>query len=476
MNINNYNEFISESVILESNIYYSNKFIEVLKNTDDYISKELLGLTYKDIDVPFNFFDANYKKNDTVLFYPDSKVSKKIVTQTYSFSLRSAAFQSIMTLYLKQPKLNLSDFDLIPTNIEIEIVDKIPNDIVKNVYGQNTDIDIFVIKRLGSDKLALCEKYSIYFDVDYNNVKPSEMKVGRLVNTLLKKSGIKVSDKEVEQFVNKWKSYVDYTNNKYSKFELVKGEDIRYWYYEEKYEGYGGSLNGSCMKHKKCQPFFDLYVENPDVCQLLILKSHNEDTILGRALVWKLRDGDTFMDRIYTSYDSDVELFKKYAKEKGWLYKSSQDFNEDTEIVQPDGEEKQLTLNIDLKNSYFDSYPYMDTLKFLNTRNNTLTNSSFSNFTNRLEDTNGGICETCNGEGQLDCPECGGTGDFTCTYCNGSGELKCGYCNGEGVDSDGKECEECKGSGEQDCDNCDNGYIECETCRGNCTVDCPECQ
>jgi RecJ-like exonuclease len=67
----------------------------------------------------------------------------------------------------------------------------------------------------------------------------------------------------------------------------------------------------------------------------------------------------------------------------------------------------------------------MDTLKFLNTRNNTLTNSSFSNFTNRLEDTNGGVCGMCNGSGTLDCPDCGGTGDFTCVDCNGSGELSC---------------------------------------------------
>lgn len=475
MNINNYDEFISESVILESNIYYSNKFIEILKNTDDYISKELLGLTYKDIDVPFNFFDANYKKNDTVLFYPDSKVSKKIVTQTYSFGLTSTAFQGIMTLYLKQAKLNLSDFDLIPTNIEIEIVDKIPNDIVKNVYGQNTNMDIFVIKRLGSDKLALCAKGSIYFDIDYNSIKPSEMKVGRLVNTILKKSGIKVSDKDIEQFVNKWKSLIDFSNNKYSNFKLVKGEDIRYWYYEEKYEGYGGSLNGSCMKDKKCQPFFDLYVENPDVCQLLILKSHNEDAILGRALVWKLRDGDTFMDRIYTSYDSDVELFKKYAQEKGWMYKSCQDFNEDTSIVLPNGEVKHLTLNVDLKNSYFDSYPYMDTLKFLNYNKNTLTNNTYGHYTNKLEDTNGGVCEVCNGSGTLDCPDCGGTGDFTCADCNGSGELSCGYCDGKGVDKEGNECKECKGRGEENCNNCNNGYIECEMCHGNCTVDCPDC-
>jgi len=474
MNINNYDEFILESVILESNIYYSDQFIEILNNTDDYISKELLGLTYVDIDIPFNFFDANYKKNDTILFYPDSKIKKLIKTNNYSFYLTSSAFQSIMRLYLSK-NYDISQFEKIPPSKEIEIVERIPSNIILKVFS-NVNLPVFLVKRSDNGKFGICTKDGIDFLIDYNNIKPSEMKIGRLVNTILKKSGIKYSDKDVEQFVNKWKSYIDFNNDKYNQFELVKGEDIRYWYYEEKYEGNGGSLNGSCMKYKKCQKYFDIYVENPEVCQLLILKSHNEDKILGRALVWTLNDNKIFMDRIYTSNDSDVNLFKKYAQEKGWSYKSSQDFNEGTNIVLPEGGSKHLTLNVDLKKSYFYSYPYMDTLKFLNTISNTLTNSSFTNYTNRLEDTNGGICETCNGEGVLDCPECGGTGDFTCAYCNGSGELKCGYCNGEGVDSDGKECEECKGSGEQDCDNCDNGYITCDECRGNCTVDCYDCQ
>lgn len=474
MNINNYDEFILESIILESNIYYSDNFIEILKNTDDYISKELLGLTYKDIDVPFNFFDANYKKNDTVLFYPDNKIKKTIKTNSYSFYHSSGAFEDLMSFYFKKKGLNISNFERLFPDTEIEIIEKIPTDIISKIYS-NPDIILFLVKKVSNGKLAVCTKNGISFDVDYNSIKPSEMKIGRLVNTVLKKSSIKVSDKDIEQFVNKWKSFIDFSNNKYSNFELVKGEDIRYWYYEEKYDGYGGSLNGSCMKYKKCQSFFDLYVENPDVCQLLILKSHNEDRILGRALVWKLRDGDTFMDRIYTSNDSDIDLFKKYAKEKGWLYKSSQDFNEDTAIVLTDGEEKHLTLNVDLKNSYFDSYPYMDTLKFLNYNKNTLTNSAYSHYTNKLEDTNGGVCEMCNGCGTVDCPDCGGTGDFTCADCNGSGAVSCSHCDGKGVDKEGNECDDCKGSGEEKCGNCNDGYIECDMCRGDCTVDCPEC-
>lgn len=30
------------------------------------------------------------------------------------------------------------------------------------------------------------------------------------------------------------------------------------------------TLGKSCMSHKECQSFLDIYVENPEVCQMLI--------------------------------------------------------------------------------------------------------------------------------------------------------------------------------------------------------------
>ena len=63
-------------------------------------------------------------------------------------------------------------------------------------------------------------------------------------------------------------------------------------------------------------------MQSPEVCTLVIYKSDDDtDKILGRALLWKLRDGKRFMDRIYTANDSDVQLFKDYAKENGWYTK-----------------------------------------------------------------------------------------------------------------------------------------------------------
>jgi hypothetical protein len=104
------------------------------------------------------------------------------------------------------------------------------------------------------------------------------------------------------------------------------------------------------MRYTDCQTYFDIYVKNPEVCQLLILKSDdNKDKIKGRALVWKLTDGTYYMDRIYTINDSDRLLFLDYARLKKIQY--SYDSNKIGENI-----EVQLG-----NHGYYNKYPYMDT-------------------------------------------------------------------------------------------------------------------
>ena len=87
--------------------------------------------------------------------------------------------------------------------------------------------------------------------------------------------------------------------------------------------------------------WLQIYTDNPDVCQLLILKDDDQqDKIKGRALVWKLSfpADTTYVDRIYTHDDSDLELFKQYIAQQGLMlkkiYTSSTD---DSTMIDPDG-------------------------------------------------------------------------------------------------------------------------------------------
>ena len=120
---------------------------------------------------------------------------------------------------------------------------------------------------------------------------------------------------------------------------------------EDNYQFRKGQLGSSCMRYKKCQGYLDIYVDNPESCNLLIMYSDlNKSKISGRAIIWKVSDKLTIMDRIYTINDYDIQVFKKYAEEKGW------------ETV----DKIRSTVKIPLKKSNFSQYPYVDNFFILN--------------------------------------------------------------------------------------------------------------
>lgn len=96
-------------------------------------------------------------------------------------------------------------------------------------------------------------------------------------------------------------------------------------------------------------------------------------------------------------------------------------------------------------------------------------------------------CDSCSGEGELDCEYCD-RGEITCETCDGTGEVTCEECDGDGrqmgdgewedceaCDGTGNgKCEECDGNGSLNCDNCDNGKNECWECSGNGEVETNE--
>jgi len=160
--------------------------------------------------------------------------------------------------------------------------------------------------------------------------------------------------------------------------KLVKGEDIRHFYNSNNYFKQENTLGGSCMKDPSKSGFFDIYCNNPDKVQLLVLFPEDiRDKIIGRAIVWKLDgpEGRYFMDRIYTAQASDEYMFIEYAKRQGWLYKSAQQFGWDYNIVDPKTEDsKKIKMHVNLEPVAHDRYPYMDTLQYYNPTTGVITN------------------------------------------------------------------------------------------------------
>ena len=146
-----------------------------------------------------------------------------------------------------------------------------------------------------------------------------------------------------------------------------------------------------------------IYCNNSNVNLVLLYDDEGEiidgkytsNKIKGRAVLWKdcTINGEvaTFMDRIYTSYDSDTELFKQFAEKEGFFFKTNQGYggqsisNGTRTIDRP-------AIICSLNESDLSSYPYMDTMCYVDIDNNKCSNNS-DNLEGRhryCQDTGGG--------------------------------------------------------------------------------------
>jgi hypothetical protein len=385
MNLLKYNDFLTESLIydliIESKLIYSSKFINILnKMKDNKVSKELIDLYSKDIEgINHNYIDISDQK-DRVIFTQDRKVQELIGKEPQTWIVNDS--QRYLTHSDKNDKifslLGYEKPDRDPWTPNVGTKGFILNEIVSPTSGK-----IFVIFQeidVDNPKKTVLNKQGISISDDYNKIwshARNPVNIGKLARAILRSANVSFIDKDIEDFVNQYKATFDFLKDASNRFDVVKGSDIAHWYYHERYEDAGGTLNNSCMAEVDSD-YFDIYAYNKQV-SLVILYDDNgrldasgkytSDIIKGRALLWDCKlDGTKiqFMDRIYTSYDSDVELFKQFAEKNGWWYKTSQNSDPDAKLT--DGNtSKYGNLICDLDQSDFEYYPYIDTLCFINT-------------------------------------------------------------------------------------------------------------
>jgi len=218
-----------------------------------------------------------------------------------------------------------------------------------------------------------------------------QARAGKVIRKLFTPFGLsRFCDKDVEHFSNLFKSFSDTATGKHY-FRLVEGDDIRRYYHEDTYSlqyGERGILWSSCMRHESCQDYFGIYTDNIGLVSMLVMFDQ-EDKVLGRALLWSgiMVKGESrhILDRIYTVRDSDVEAFKEYAKERDWIYKEKQSYIDKCEFIDR-GEPQTYYLDVELYNSSFYEYPYVDTFTYMT--GNSLSNQD-SNAEYTLENTTG---------------------------------------------------------------------------------------
>ena len=383
MKLSKYNVFLLESVfynlLLESKIEYGEDFILVLnelKKDKDISIKKIavflleIGMSDSDLKLVQNYIGVD-KDPSKVSFIPDNKVSAEILENS-------------------PLKINCDD------------------DVLRNVVGDHSILDSCGISRTGlkhpsqpaqlpSNKWKLIGgpysgarhggAFSIYtlyllqniddptykivcFDNSSEDTKgftkalelPEDLrgnvKIGRFINRIMdiwfkdnpnigsigKREDYTAAD--IEKFVNAYSAIILFRNNVMDFFEVVEGDDIKYWYLMDNYESQTSQLGNSCMKSKYCQDYFSIYTENPETCQLLIFKNRTRDKINGRAILWTDVNGKKWMDRIYTTKASYKELFTKWLTENNYEYLYNSDEN----------------VQVAVKNKDYEKYPYMDSL------------------------------------------------------------------------------------------------------------------
>lgn len=224
----------------------------------------------------------------------------------------------------------------------------------------------------------------------------TRMKVGRLIGRLFSNETLKefeVSVKDIEEFVNAYKSFF---NMDKIVMKIVEGKELKKWYLQDNYSNPDfGTLWKSCMRYDNKQAFLEMYEKNPDVVKMLIMlqeDSNGEMKLRARALLWQEVRGTSstlkVMDRIYTIYDSDVFIMKKWARDNGYICKTFQNAKSQT-IFEVGDNDVALNLSIKLQDKELEWYPYLDTFQFYDLYNGVLFNYPNSKTFYQLNRANG---------------------------------------------------------------------------------------
>lgn len=262
-----------------------------------------------------------------------------------------------------------------------------------NYIGVTDKID--TISYLPESKIEYVENNGI--DPFSDKIGRVNLKVGRLVFKCFKKEIVNeyVRPTDIEDFVNQFKSFFDLSNRR---FEVVSGKDIKKWYLDRNYllPDYG-TLWKSCMRYHDRQPFLELYCVNPDKIKMLVLFSTQDgvEKVRARAILWDevedMNDNKLkIMDRIYTIYDSDILMFKNWAKENGYIPKFYQNAKSQN-LFDINGERVKLNLKVTLQQHKLEYYPYLDSFQFYDCYSGIFYNNDLRAFDYTLIQANGSL-------------------------------------------------------------------------------------
>jgi len=316
--------------ILESLLYYSPKFRDILVKINHPIAKEILNSEGRTISQDITFIDIN--EEGVVSFSAMAKAIKKI-----------------------------SDF-FEGDDLEMD-----------NMFKKSENDDIFSYDMQGKGP-------GIY------TTSRNDIKIGKLVNKIL---GSRYKDSDMEQFVNLVKAALE---NKQD-FLVIKGTEINDAYNIDNYLSRYGSLGMSCMNNRGFLTLYTKNPEvcqlvilkemGKIIGRALLWKL---DTVTSGNKKLNIR---YHMDRIYTTDDYLIYKFQKYAEKNGWSYKTENNFSNKNRITFNNDIYK-VRMTVKVNPGDYKVYPYMDTFTRLDIISGTLYNDSNDNEQGHILSSTGG--------------------------------------------------------------------------------------
>lgn len=365
-------KWLKESTLTDDDLNVLNKYLDCLLNNDfsryDYDNLTIYNKSLYAKNMKFRVNVGEFLKIDTSYskYYPKKLLIRDFIIYKLGYYIENNKIKS---------KYGGYDKSFIENSVTVIQNNKLlDNEFLKTINkikSENKVIVSYLIDLHNQWRPSLSIR-NIHLNTDYKTIKflPEKkenklknyqsMKLGKLFSKL---NITGLTSSEIENFVNDIASL----NPKLSNFNIVEGEDIRTFYNENQYDYDSciGSLAGSCMRYSKLSDLFDMYVLNPEVCKMLILKSNkNKNKIIGRALLWKADDGTDLMDRIYGS-DITIKKFEKWASENNYVRKSSQGAGCYSWIYPNEVYSKSPDFTITLTNFKYSKIPYMDTFPYM---------------------------------------------------------------------------------------------------------------
>ena len=414
MSILKYNEYLTEKQIVdlinESLLVYSTKLVNLLKRMPrNRIAVELLRLNKSDVEgITQNYIDVTDRESFS--FTPDRRVQQMIGDRPVVFKAMNARnltssdknngiFERLGFDRATQEKWSAGNGSVL--RILSETVTKTSGKTYVMAEERNADGSEKEGARIAILNKEGLEVFAPELEAVWTTAR-NPLRLGRMARAILTAGSVEFTDHELSQFVEQFTATFDFAANALRQFDIVSGDDVHKWYNSVRYTRGGGSVKNSCMSSAS-RSKLAIYCNNTNVNLVILYDDEGEiidgvyqsNKIKGRAILWKdcNINGEvaTFMDRIYTSYDSDTELFKQFAEKEGFFFKTNQGYggqsisNGTRTIDRP-------AIICSLNESDLSSYPYMDTMCYVDIDNNKCSNDS-DNLEGRhryCQDTGGG--------------------------------------------------------------------------------------